>query len=293
MNKKTIHNRYKPENVQSDSEQADSKFDIDFCLKCIMTVAAISLISLASIFAYDFITQSTVFNVKKIDIIGTGRAAQEDILELADLKPGKNIFEPNLFAIERKISDHPWIQSVSVKRNLPSNIVISIVEQEPLAIVKIENLADILINTNGHPFKEYNPKTDQIKGLPVISGLDLTSKNNHYQFHGPLFNSIMNFLDIPTTSQVIEIKGDKNTGLLIHTRDVYNQKDKINQHTLEIKLGFNDFQAKLYRAKEISNYIDKHFPDRVIIAMDLFNVEKVFIKTKSDDALHNTIEKGV
>jgi len=293
VNKKIIQNRYKPEVGQSDSERTESKFDIDFCLKCIMTVAAISLISLASIFFYDFITQSAVFNVKKIEIIGTGRAAQNDILKLADLKTGKNIFEPNLFSIEKKISDHPWIHSVSVKRNLPSNIVISIVEQEPLAIVKIENLADILINTKGQPFKEYNPKTDQIKGLPVISGLDLTSKNNQYQFHGPLFNSTMDLLDIQTMSQAIEIKGDKNTGLTIQTIDIYNKKEDIEQDTLEIKLGFNDFQAKLYRAKEISNYIDKYLPDRVIIAMDLFNVEKVFIKTKSYDALHNTLEKGV
>ena len=61
----------------------------------------------------------------------------------------------------------------------------------------------------------------------------------------------------------------------------------------EIKLGFDNFQNKLNRAKTISAYIDKNYPDRVITAMDLFDIEKAFIKTKRNDALHNTIEKGV
>lgn len=293
MNKKIKENRYKPEPGLNTPDRSESRLDIDFCLKCIMTVAAISLISLASIFIYDFITQSSVFNVKKIDIKGIGRAGRQEILTLAELKTGDNIFKPNLFSVEKKISNHPWILTASVKRQLPSGIVISVVEQQPLAIVKIENLADILINTRGLPFKEYNPKTDQVSDLPVITGLDLTSKNNRYRFQGPLFNSIMDFLSRPVIGQVIKINGDNNTGLKIQARDVFHPKTEDETDTLEIKLGFNDFQAKLYRAKQISEYIDKHFPERVITSMDLFNIEKVFIKTKRNDALHNTLEKGV
>lgn len=293
MNKKIKQNRYKPEVVKTDAARSDSRFDIDFCIKCIMTIAAISLISLASIFIYDFITQSNVFNVRNIEINGANRVEKQDIIKLSEIQTGKNIFEPNLFAIEKKIASHPWIQAVSIKRDLPAQIIITIIEQTPLAIVKIENIADILINTNGQPFKEYNPKTDNIKDLPVISGLDLTAKNSEYLFYGPLFNSIMDFMDISTLSEVYEVKGDKNTGIIIQSKDIYNKEGASESNRLEIKLGFNNFQAKLHRAKEISEYIDKHFPDRVICAMDLFNIEKVFIKTKRNDALHNTLEKGV
>lgn len=293
MSKKIKQNRYKPEVVKTDSGRSESRFDIDFCIKCIMTMAAISLISLASIFLYDFITQSKVFSVQTIDINGVHRVAANDIIKLSELETGKNIFEPNLFTIEKKITAHPWIKAATIKRDLPARICIDVVEQTPLAIVKIENIADILINTNGQPFKEYNPKTDNIKDLPVISGLDLTTRNNEYLFQGPLFNSIMDILDISTMSQIYEINGDQNTGISIHTRDIYNRDGENETERLEIKLGFNNFQAKLYRAKEISNYIDKHFPDRVISAMDLYNIEKVFIKTRQIDALDQTLEKGV
>jgi len=293
VSKKIKPNRFKPEAKEGKVFQPDSGTGIDVCIKCITSVALISILSLASIFIYDFITQSDFFTIKKIEITGTKRVLKDDIIRLASLTDKKNIFKINLFSIEKLIASHPWIQSASVKRNLTSRLSISVIEQEPLAIVKIENLADILINTQGRPFKEYNPQKDHIENLPVISGLDLTVKNNQYRFDSPLFNSIMNFLKTDAPGNVKQIKGDKNTGIAVETRDIYNQQPFNEQGTIQIKLGFNNFKAKLNKAKKISEYIDKHFPTRTICAMDLFNIEKVFIKTKLNDALHNNLEKGV
>ncbi|MBT3387313.1 MAG: FtsQ-type POTRA domain-containing protein, partial [Desulfobacula sp.] len=125
-----------------------------------MTFIFIMALSLGSIFIYDFLTQSDFLNIKKIEISGTKRVLKEDILKLADLTFEKNILEINLFSIEKRIISHPWVQSAYVKRNLDSVLSISIVEHKPLAIAKIGNLADILINTLGRPFKEYNPQND-------------------------------------------------------------------------------------------------------------------------------------
>ena len=241
-----------------------------------MTVAFISILSLASIFVYDFICQSNLFSIKKVEISGTKRVLKEDILKLANLTCDENIFKLNLFNIEKLIASHPWIHSACVKRNLASVLSISVIEQEALAIVKIENLADILINTQGRPFKEYNPLKDHLENLPVITGLDLTSKNNQYLFNGPLFNSIMNFLKIDDSNNVTRIKGDKNTGITIEANDIYNRLPSENHGTVQIKLGFNDFKAKMNKAIKISEYIGQNFPERAITDMDLFNIEKVF-----------------
>jgi cell division protein FtsQ len=276
-----------------EAEQSDSGFTIDFCLKCIMTVAVISLTSLAAIFIYDCFTQSAFFNIKKIEISGQNRTSNSEILDQSELKTGKNILKINLFLIEKKIMSLPWVKSVSVKRQLPSTLVISIVEHQPLAIVKIENLSDILINTHGQPFKEYNPEKDQLEHLPVISGLSLTSENDDFLFNGPLFDSVMDFLTARKLTGIYQIKADQNIGLVIETRDIYNQNPVNAANTLEIRLGFKNFQAKLNRAKTISGYIDKHFPELTICEMDLFNLEKVFIKTQPDETLHNILEKGV
>ncbi|MBW2654670.1 MAG: FtsQ-type POTRA domain-containing protein [Deltaproteobacteria bacterium] len=273
--------------------KSDSGSSIDFCIKFIMTVVCISILSLASIFMYDFMTQSDFFNIKKIEISGTDRIVKEDILKLADLNCDKNIFGLNLFTIEKRIASHPWIQSADVKRRPSFVLSIFIIEQKPLAIVKIKNLAGILINTHGQPFKEYNPLKDPLKNLPVITGLTLTNTNNQYMFNGTLFNSIMNFLQTGESGSVRQINGDDDTGITIEANDIYNRLFSYGKKTIQIKLGFDNFKAKLKKAKKISEYIDKNFPTRTICAMDLFNIEKVFIKTKLADALHNNLEKGV
>lgn len=293
MNKKTKPNRFRPETHVDQELRSDTGIGIDFCLKCIMTIAFVSILSLSLIFAYDFITQSDIFNIKKIEISGTERVPNNEIIELAKLNDKKNILGINLYSIEKSIVSHPWIQSAKVKRTLSCMLYISIVEHQPLAIVKIENLADILINTQGQPFKEYNSSQDDIENLPVISGVDLTLKNDQYLFEGPLFNSIMDFLKSDSSNNTGQITGDRHTGISIESKDIYVPLSPDDVATVNIKLGFTDFETKLNKARTIREYIDKNFPKKIICAMDLINIEKVFIKTKFNDALHNNLKKGV
>jgi len=293
VSKKIKPNRYKVQTQKGNNTRLNSVNAI--YLQSFITLVFIMALSLVSIFIYDFITQSDLFNIKKIEISGTKRVLKDDILKLADLTFEKNILKINLFSIEKHIISHPWVQSAYVKRNPDSELSISIVEHEPLAIAKIGNLTDLLINTLGRPFKEYNPQNDSVKNLPVITGLELSSSNNLYVFNGTLFNSIMGFLQSNDCDNIRQIMGNKNTGVTIVTRDIYNQyplEEPGEPGIVQIKLGFNNFKAKLTKAKNISEYIDKNFPEKSICSMDLFNIERVFIKTKLNTALHNDLEKG-
>jgi len=290
VSKKIKQNRYKPEALKGSDTRSESSTGI--CLKSVMTIVFIGVLSLLSIFIYDFSTQSSFFNIKRIEISGLNRILKEDLLKFTDLTLGKNILAINLFSIEKQIISHPWIQSARVKRILPSFLSISIIEHEPIAIFRIGNQSDILINTHGKPFKEYNPPKDNINNLPVVAGIELTNANNQYEFAGTLFNSIMDFLHSGDLSTIGQIKADQNTGITIEARDIYNQHPLGEQGIVQIKLGFDNFKAKLNKAKNISEYIDKNFPEKTICAMDLFNIEKVFIKTKINTALYNNLEKG-
>jgi cell division protein FtsQ len=292
VNKKIKPNRYKTEPQENRSTVSSSIISIDFCLTCIITIAFISVLSLTSIFLYDFTTQSKFFNIKKIEVSGTKLVLEKEILTLANLNCDKNIFDVNLFTAQKLIASHPWIESAHIKRNISCGLTISVIEQIPLAIVKIKNLTDILINIQGRPFKEYNPQKDNIQNLPVITGVDLTRKVIHslkatrktpdyqYMFDGHLFDSIMEFLKTDDLDNVKIIKADIHTGISIETNDIYNKAILNNQKIIQIKLGFNNFKAKLNKAIKISEYIGQNFPERTITDMDFFNIEKVFINTK-------------
>lgn len=290
VSKKIKLNKFKPQSSEARSYKAvvykgGSLISIDFCLKCIMTIAFLSVLSLACIFAYDFITQSKILHIKKIKISGIEQKFKKEILDLAELNCDKNIFKVNLFNAEKLIESHPWVKSSTLQRNISCELIISIIKENPLAIVKIENLTDILINAEGKPFKEYNSQKDSVNNLPVITGIDLTKPEYNYMFQGHLFDSILEFLKSNNQNSVKLIKADKNRGITVETNDIYNKSPLNHEKTIQIKLGFNKYQAKLNKAIKISEYIDKNFPERTISTIDLFDIEKVFIKTKSDRLL--------
>ena len=298
MNKRITANRYKPEVKKTKSAEVihinnSSIINIDVCLKCIMIIAFTSVFSLAAIFVYNFICQSKFFNIKNIEISGTYRTTREEILKLADLSCDKNIYQTNLTTVKKIISSHPWIESVSIKRDMDCKLFITVVEQTPIAIVNIKNMADILINTKGKPFKEHNPQKEKIENLPIITGVNLKlettspKRDNHYNFNGSLFNSIIEVLTVIPPNDIKQIKADSNTGISIEVNDIYNQLSLEPEKTISISLGFNNYKAKLNKAIKISEYIDKNFPEKRICAMDLFNFEKIFIKTESDRLLQN------
>ena len=286
-------NRYKPEPSSPKEKLTPAIASKKRGLNLFSTFGFLVLMSLTAIWVHDALTQSPFFVIKQVDISGSKRVGKKEIIQLTGVTDQSNLFQINLDTIEEQICCHPWIASACVKRSLFSTLVVTIVEQDPLAIVNIENLADIIINTQGHPFKEYDPQKDQLNFLPTISGMDLTRAGNAFQFEGPLFNAIMDLLEIPGFGKINTIMGDENTGITIQTQDIYNKNPGHALATIPIKLGFTKFEEKRIKAINISAYMDKNFPDKAIRAMDLYNIEKVFITTIEIDALHHNIEKGV
>lgn len=292
MTQRIKPNRYKKNQKEGEGSGISSEASVDFCLKCIMFVAFLSILSLGAIFAHDFIVQSRFFNIREIHITGADKAAENEILELAGLNEKKNIFALNLSTAQKKIVSHPWIESAKLKRKLPYSLNIDITEQKAIAIVKVENLSDILINATGRPFKEYNPLKDKIGNLPVITGVELGHSDDSHIFKSPLYNSILDFLNSEKSESIKGIKADRNTGITVETSDIFNPFPLQQGNTIQIKLGFDHYSEKLKKAVSISGYIVKNFPERTICSMDFYDIEKIFIKTKMNETLHNNLKKG-
>ncbi len=290
MNEKGRQNRYKK---KSDSPGFMQKTNRQQLLKIAALPVLVCVLSIAAIFAHDVVVQSPFFSIKKVAVSGENRLKRKEILVLAGLEAPANFFGVNLFAMEKKIAAHPWIAAATVRRSLFFTLDVSIVEEEPLAIVCIENLSDVLINTQGKPFKEYDPDQDKMLQLPVITGVDLTLAEDRYLFQGPLFNSILDLLHKQIPHTIVSIEGDEHMGITIEVPDVFNQVPMTENSLIPLHLGFDDYQKKLIKARKISRYIIANIPGKTICAMDLFDIDTVFVKTADMDTLPSNLEKGV
>ncbi len=236
-------------------------------------------------YTYDFIMQSTYFNIKNITLEGNNRINKKEIINFSRINNSHNTLSINLHVVQKRLVHHPWIKAAFIKRDLPSGLTIKIVEEVPFAIVKIQNIAEIVINNQGKPFKELEPDIDNLNHLPVIQGLELAESKGDFNFKGNLLNLALKVLDMNRFGKIYHVKADKNMGISIKTK-LYN-KD------ITMKLGFSNFHNKAYKAEQIANYFKKNLINREISTFDLYDPENVLVKSKDKDALHNLTKGGV
>lgn len=126
----------------------------------------IVIISIGLLFSYRSITNSTFFAVQKIQISGNVRLEQEDVLNLAHLKNGENSLAVNISDIEYKLIRSPWVENVSVKRQLPGNLAITIEERKPRYWMRQDNRI-VYADEKGNPIDYVG--TYKFASLPFLS----------------------------------------------------------------------------------------------------------------------------
>jgi cell division protein FtsQ len=90
----------------------------------------------------------------------------EEILRSAGIEENARLFEIDLFAVEERVRKNHYIKSVSVNRNAPDAITISVVERMPIAVLPGEKLLTIDSEGTVLPYTASEHTFD----LPVLTG---------------------------------------------------------------------------------------------------------------------------
>lgn len=117
--------------------------------------------------AWTWAHTSPTFAVQTITFGGLQRAHEADLLKLAGVLPGQNIFAFDVSSAERAMGQHPWIRSVELERHLPSGLAVSVVEHHPVAIASLGEL--YLVDEEGVPFRKVQAGDDL--DLPLVTGI--------------------------------------------------------------------------------------------------------------------------
>ncbi len=114
-----------------------------------------------------WLTQSPDFEVRTFRVTGLARAKESDLLRLAGLSTGDNLFLADLGEAERRVAQHPWVRAVRASRTLPHTLNIDVREWSPAAIVDLGHL--YLLSADGEVFRRLLPGDDL--DLPVVTGV--------------------------------------------------------------------------------------------------------------------------
>ena len=117
--------------------------------------------------ARQFVLESPYFSVREIQVRGGEKFGGNEIVTMAGLKHGMNIWRIEPATIEKKIAKHPWVRRVLVRREFPRRVVIEIEERIPRAIVAMGKL--YYVDSDGVVFKEVG--AGESVQFPLLTGL--------------------------------------------------------------------------------------------------------------------------
>lgn len=239
-----------------------------------------------------FFLDNPDYKLTSIEVQTDGTLQREQILNVANISEGENIFRVNLARVHDRLQDLPQVDQVEVVRKLPGEIDIRIVERKPIAWITDEKqIADpfasdaaFLIDARGVLMKEKKLLPEYL-GLPLILGCVSQSLEVGKTVDSPEATAALELLRLSTRSfmqtrfQIREI--DLSKGYCLVVTDKNHSK---------VTFGFDNLDLQLQRLEQFLVYSDD--AHRELATVNLLvqrNIPVTFQKT-SMEVINDTIQ---
>ena len=206
-------------------------------------------------------SNAPLFTVREIRFHGLVHATEKDLLGVARLAPGANLFALDLAAATRAMSTNPWIASVRLSRHFPGTVEVEIVEHRPSAQVQLGAL--YLVDDLGRAFKRAGPGDPA--DLPLVTGLSRDEWTKDRAAAQVRLFQALQLIDawrdqgLPMAS-LAQVRVDEDAGLTAVAR--------VGGASQEIRFGERDFRLKLQRLVRVRSALSQRGERAVRIDLD-------------------------
>ena len=205
-----------------------------------------------------FFFENPEYQLKTIEVQTDGTLQRDQIVEVADLHEGENIFKINLGRVHDRIQQLPQVDEVQVVRKLSGEVNIRVVERKPVAWLTSEKEfsdpfvsdAAFLVDARGVLMKQKKLLPEYL-GLPLILGCSSESLEAGKVVESSEAKTALELLRLSVRSfmqtrfQIRDIDVSKSYCLLVTDKN----------HT-RITFGLNNLEQQLQRLEQFLVYSD-------------------------------------
>jgi cell division protein FtsQ len=134
-----------------------------------MVLVVVLATAAAATGAEQYLTRSQHFAIRALRFSPTKHVSAESLSARAGVAIGSNLFAADLDEIARVVAQEPWVQSARARRELPSTLVVDVVEREAAGLVALGPL--YLADARGAVFKRASPD-EAASAQPVVTGVE-------------------------------------------------------------------------------------------------------------------------
>jgi cell division protein FtsQ len=208
-----------------------------------------------------------LFTVREIRMNECANVSRDEVWGILKGAPQGNIWTLSSEAIGRRLSSHPWVREVSVRKAFPDTLVVRIDERKPVAMVNLDAL--YYVDDQGTVFKRlaaYDPK-----GFPILTGFsrsELAAKDAVTAQNLRKTIELLRWTDSGVLRRNIsEVHFDAQDGFTLVTRD----------RGLQLKIGTMEFREAMQRIEEAMPKLSQL--GQVQGAVDLKTAGRIFLRS--------------
>ncbi len=192
--------------------------------------------------------EGTALRIREIRFEGLSRVGRQELLDLSPVQAGDNLLLSDPGSVEAALARHPWIETVEVRRALPSSLVVKVTERRAVALVDLGGL--YLVDDRTRVFKRAAPGDGL--DLPVVTGIareDWVERRSEME---PLLAGALALVDrwaergLDRRAPLSEIHVDPDSGVTVYA----------GREGMEIRLGSGELPAKLSRLDRVLDALE-------------------------------------
>ena len=209
------------------------------------------------------------FEVKKLSVSGLKRVDENQVIAKAGFEVGTNVFRVNLQEIRRRVEELQWVRHATVQRVLPDQIIIKVIEREPIGLARIQGE----IYQFDQDGKILDPDPVRVSSFPILDGLRLDSEKD-------------NLPKVLTYKRILEELGP-NSLSQIHINASGEVTVVSSSDPFLVNLGTTDFRNRWIKYLQLKPQIERRYP--LAVRVDLRFKNQVIVRMQEDDAGENIV----
>lgn len=187
---------------------------------------------------------SPLFNIKNIVVTGNSKISTNEIISLSQVQLEENTYKINKYKVKQRIKENAYIEDVTIKRKLPSELQISIVERQAAFMIEY-GASFVYIDNQGYILEISENKLE----LPILQGIQTESaqfetgkrlENEDLQ----KMNTVLKIMEIAKNNDIsniitrIDIEDEENYKIIFETKEktaYLGDNSNLNTKILTIK----------------------------------------------------------
>jgi cell division protein FtsQ len=235
-------------------------------IKIFLFFLGLGALSLAFITGYQFLSSSSYFRLNNIVVAGVSDDFREELIKISGIKEKENLLSIESSTIRKNIERHPWIKSVSLKKEFPHTLHIKAENEEAVAIVILETM--FFMDKEGIIFKDV--ESNDCIDFPVVTGLSHGDAKNGAKLKrvASLLNAIHLCASPLLIKNLSEIHVEEDGAFIVYFKKL----------PFKVLFGRDDFERKIGSLIDIISHlrttyrldqarsIDLDYSDRAVVA---------------------------